>query len=201
MLALSLSSTAFAPASMVPAMRVAPRADVAMMAKSTALPFAEQPAKLDGSMAGDVGFDPLGLTELGIPLAWMREAEIKHGRVCMLGVVGWILVDQGLRAPGAENAPASFAAHDFAVENGRMWVLLMGCLVLEIAGAGALAASLNGTREPGDFALTGGQGKTPEAMARLKLAEIKHCRLGMMAFSGIATQQALTHGEVGFPYF
>ena len=37
------------------------------------MPFLEQPKNLDGSMAGDVGFDPLGLSEiddLGIDLYW-----------------------------------------------------------------------------------------------------------------------------------
>ena len=34
-----------------------------MMAKSKALPFLDQPAALDGTMPGDFGFDPLGLTE------------------------------------------------------------------------------------------------------------------------------------------
>ncbi|CAN0467670.1 unnamed protein product [Scytosiphon promiscuus] len=39
-----------------------------MMAKSRALPFLESPATLDGSMVGDFGFDPLGLTEnINIP--------------------------------------------------------------------------------------------------------------------------------------
>ena len=56
---------------------------------------------------------------------------------------------------------------------------------------------------PGDFALTGGflTDKPAAEVARLKLAEIQHCRLGMMAFSGIATQTAVQGGEVGFPYF
>merc|ERR1719482_1821693 len=26
---------------------------------------------------------------------WMREAELKHGRICMLAVVGWLTVDAG----------------------------------------------------------------------------------------------------------
>jgi len=50
------------------------------------MPFLEQPKNLDGSMAGDVGFDPLGLSEiddLGIDLYWLREAELKHGRVAI----------------------------------------------------------------------------------------------------------------------
>ncbi len=35
----------------------------ALEAKSKALPFVEAPATLDGTMIGDFGFDPLGLTE------------------------------------------------------------------------------------------------------------------------------------------
>ncbi len=42
------------------------------------------------------GFDPLGLSSY-FPVAWLREAEIKHGRVCMLAIVGYIAVDTGLR--------------------------------------------------------------------------------------------------------
>jgi hypothetical protein len=78
----------------------AQRAAVSMaMAKSQALPFLEKPAKLDGSLPGDVGFDPLGLSNY-FPLAYMREAELKHGRVCMLAIVGYIAVDAGLRVRG-----------------------------------------------------------------------------------------------------
>ena len=74
------------------------------------------------------------------------------------------------------------------------------CGVVEIAGAGGIAATLVGKREAGDFALTGGFGKDPAQMAALKKSEIKHARLAMMAFSGIATQSAV-NGGIGFPYF
>ena len=33
-------------------------------------------------MAGDIGFDPLQISDL-VPLQWSREAELKHARVCM----------------------------------------------------------------------------------------------------------------------
>jgi light-harvesting complex I chlorophyll a/b binding protein 1 len=39
--------------------------------------------QLDGSLAGDVGFDPLGLSsvkDVGLDLYWFREAELKHCR-------------------------------------------------------------------------------------------------------------------------
>jgi len=209
-MALSLLSSSCSFAPMLQPHTVAQRAGVALMAeKSAALPFVDKPAGLDGSMAGDVGFDPLGFSnhELGpfdTPaehMAWMREAELKHGRVCMLGVVGWILVDWGFRAPGAEKigSVTSFAAHDATVASGHLAALMLAVLVFEIAGAGAIKASLEGTRTPGDFALTGGFGKTPEALKKLQEQEIKHSRLAMMAFGGIATQTAL--GYTSFPYF
>jgi len=52
--------------------------------KSQALPFAPRPPMLDGSMAGDVGFDPLGFASTQDALFNYREAEIKHGRLAML---------------------------------------------------------------------------------------------------------------------
>ena len=67
------------------------------------MPFLEQPKNLDGSMAGDVGFDPLGLSEiddLGIDLYWLREAELKHGRVAMLAATGVIWVEAFGPLPG-----------------------------------------------------------------------------------------------------
>ena len=51
-----------------------------MQAKSASVPFLPKPAKLDGSLVGDVGFDPLGISSLG-DMKFLREAEIKHGRV------------------------------------------------------------------------------------------------------------------------
>jgi len=40
-------------------------------------------------MAGDVGFDPLGFSNY-FDLKWLREAELKHGRICMLGCLGFL---------------------------------------------------------------------------------------------------------------
>ena len=61
-----------------------------MDAKSKALPFLECPTKLDGSIPGDVGFDPLGLTEILPSLDYVQAAELKHGRVAMLATVGFL---------------------------------------------------------------------------------------------------------------
>lgn len=48
--------------------------------KSKALPFLERPALLDGTYAGDAGFDPLGFADNEEKLFQYREAEIKVRR-------------------------------------------------------------------------------------------------------------------------
>lgn len=72
---------------------------LSMMAeRSKSLPFLIKPAKLDGSLAGDEGFDPLGLSninEVGLDLYWMREAELKHARVAMLAILGALAQETG----------------------------------------------------------------------------------------------------------
>merc|ERR1719331_3488254 len=94
-----LSIVSFAGSSFVPAgtpVRAPTHGNVApvMVERSAAIPFLKKPPALDGSMAGDVGFDPLGftttITELGGDLKYVREAELMHGRVSMLATVGFI---------------------------------------------------------------------------------------------------------------
>ena len=47
-------------------------------------------------------FDPLGLVSDGDVDNFnrLRYVEIKHGRICMLGVVGYLATEAGLRLPG-----------------------------------------------------------------------------------------------------
>jgi hypothetical protein len=44
---------------------------------------------LDGSLAGDAGFDPLNISRDKETLFLLREGEIKHARIAMLAAVGW----------------------------------------------------------------------------------------------------------------
>jgi hypothetical protein len=215
-------------------------------AKSKSVPFLEQPAKLDGSMAGDVGFDPAGFLDMKrfkytkgtdgkmfagwtedidwaenvVPeaammwndvdtrtpvttLQWMREAELKHGRICMLAVLGWIAVDCGLRFPfeWAKSIPSSVVAHDMAIQNGSMQALFMLVTLLEFMSGAAIFEQAKGSgRQPGDFAFDPlNLSNTPEKLKLNQQKEIKNARLAMLAFAGIVTQNAL-HPEVTFPY-
>jgi hypothetical protein len=169
---------------------------------STALPFLEYPPNLAGYV-GDVGFDPFRFSDF-VPMDFLREAEIKHGRMCQLAVLGFAAVDMGYRifpTPEAYEGLTSVTAHDALVEYGAMGQLFLWIGLAESLSTVAVIQMLGGSgREPGDFGLdpVGFLTGDAEADADMKLKEITHCRLAMMAFSGMATQAVLTQGP--FPY-
>jgi len=172
-----------------------------MMAKSVSLPFLEAPPALDGSLAGDVGFDPLGLSGM-FSLDYMREAELKHGRICQLATAGYVAVDLGWTVPFAPKV-SSLAAHDATVKSGNMLLLLFIIAIPEALSYTAISEMMSGQsdRKPGDYGIPykfckPGDTKT---MEKYQLAEITHCRAAMLGFSGMVTASALT--EQGFPYF
>ncbi|KAF8116587.1 hypothetical protein N665_0016s0018 [Sinapis alba] len=59
--------------------------------KGECLPGLESPGYLNGSLAGDNGFGPLGLAEDPENLRWFVQAELVNGRWAMLGVAGMLL--------------------------------------------------------------------------------------------------------------
>ena len=155
--------------------------------KSAALPFLNRPPLLDWSMAGDVGFDPLGLSnidDVGIDLYWLREAEIKHARVAMLAAAGFLQVELFGPAPGCE------AAAGIKCQTDAFWALwashpqyiaaaLLFITVGEMVGGIAVTSGReSGQRAPGDFGLDPlGYGKgDPTKFKRLQTQEIKNGR-------------------------
>merc|ERR1719345_473910 len=81
-----------------------PTSGVPFNVPSEALPWSNAPATLDGSLIGDVGFDPVGFSTCNMAeffdkgatdsmsnVQWMREAEIAHGRIAQLAVLGFII--------------------------------------------------------------------------------------------------------------
>jgi len=192
----SVASLGFAP-QLAPQLTSSSRAAAPLMqVKSKAIPFLKNPPALDGSMAGDIGFDPLQISDL-VPLAWSREAELKHARVCMLAVAGWVTVDLGFRVPFAPEV-SSLYAHDAAVEKGPMLGMLIPLAAIEVlAGIPKCFQLLNDpdAAPPGDYKfdpLGFGGGKMMEEK------ELANGRAAMLAFSGIVTQSALTGNS--FPY-
>lgn len=180
------------------------RVSTAMNAeKSASLPFMNRPALLDGSMAGDVGFDPLGLSnidDVGIDLYWLREAEVKHARVAMLAVVGILQVEIFGPAPGCEMATDKCQMDAFwqiwgAHPQYIAFALIMITITEMISGIAATQGRESGERAPGDFGLDPlGFGKgDPEKFARLQGQEIANGRLAMWAAAGEIMQGCSTH--------
>ena len=198
--------------------------------RSKAVPFLPRPINLDGSMVGDFGFDPFYLSsipkdfsgfiqppqweEKSIPtLYWMREAELKHGRVAMLAWFGWVATDGAfgfpLRFPGevysVENIPNAYFAHDVLVEQGSMGFLLLAVAFIEFCTGAVLVEVAKGEndREAGDFGLdplSFLKDKSQEDINTMKLKELQNGRAAMMAFAGVATQTALETSNHAFPY-
>jgi hypothetical protein len=222
LIVLALASSAFAFTSSVNS-----RVSTRLNAKSKSVPFLEQPKALDGKAPGDVGFDPLGFTGMWqdkdwstqvvpdfwndetprTPIStktWMQEAEIKHGRICMMAVVGWLAVDSGIRFPGSPygSITNSVSAHAAAVENGSLGFMLFVISVLELASGAAIYDQAKGSgRMPGDFNFDPlGFSKDASKLQRYKTNEVKNGRLAMLAFSGIVTQ-AVLFPDRAFPYF
>eukprot|EP00325_Prymnesiales_sp_UTEX-LB-985_P023728 CAMPEP_0174715594 /NCGR_PEP_ID=MMETSP1094-20130205/21546_1 /TAXON_ID=156173 /ORGANISM="Chrysochromulina brevifilum, Strain UTEX LB 985" /LENGTH=192 /DNA_ID=CAMNT_0015915195 /DNA_START=16 /DNA_END=594 /DNA_ORIENTATION=+ len=169
-----------------------------MMAKSRALPWSESPEHLEG-MIGNAGFDPLALSTPQ-NIKWMREAELKHGRMCMLAWAGWVAVDVGIKFPGAKyEGLTSFTAHDATISNELFFALLL-VGTFETIGFTQIYSMTSGDtdRSPGDFGFDPLGFVTPENEANWKLGELTNGRLAMLAFSGVVTQSAIGHAS--FPY-
>eukprot|EP00183_Erythrolobus_madagascarensis_P001329 CAMPEP_0185851108 /NCGR_PEP_ID=MMETSP1354-20130828/5810_1 /TAXON_ID=708628 /ORGANISM="Erythrolobus madagascarensis, Strain CCMP3276" /LENGTH=167 /DNA_ID=CAMNT_0028551933 /DNA_START=70 /DNA_END=570 /DNA_ORIENTATION=+ len=107
--------------------------NVVMMAeKSASVPFLSKPANIDESMVGYTGFDPLGLSTY-LSARFLQESEIKHGRICMLAVVGF-LVQEVVHLPG-EVFSAKLATEAFSkVPTGGLWQIFIACGVAEYIG-------------------------------------------------------------------
>jgi light-harvesting complex I chlorophyll a/b binding protein 1 len=157
-------------------------------------------------MAGDVGFDPLGLSnidDVGIDLYWLREAELKHCRLCMLAVAGILQVELFGPAPGCEAATAKNQMDAFW----QLWNshpqyiafgLIMIMIVEMISGIATTSGRESGDRAPGDFGLDplGFKGGDPAKYARLEAQEVANGRLAMFAAMGLLVQGSST-GEGG----
>ena len=170
---------------------------------SEALPFLEAPPNLAG-YPGNAGFDPFRFSDFA-PMDFLAEAEIKHGRICMMATVGFIAVDSGIRVyplPEGYEGLDALTAHDALVKQGAMQQLFLWFAIAEVIDSIAIIQMLNGSgRKPGEFGFDPAgfwKNKSQEEKDKLSTNEIKNGRLAMLAFSGIITQSVLYGSH--FPY-
>merc|ERR1719469_139711 len=187
--------------------------------KSQALPFVSRPINLAGYV-GDAGFDPLGFSDR-FSMEYLREAELKHGRLGSLAWLGWIGVDLGMRinlAPAGElqasNSAAALkallpkaalASHPDGFWNSPTLKALFLISFIECVCTDDVAKMINRNecpREAGDLnfdVLKILKGKSDAEIEKMKLHEIKNVRLGMLAFFGVLIQSTVL-GHDAFPY-
>mmetsp|Transcript_24257 Transcript_24257/g.29099 ORF Transcript_24257/g.29099 Transcript_24257/m.29099 type:complete len:203 (+) Transcript_24257:31-639(+) len=175
------SAQAFAPAAK-------PASTTALNDMSKSIPFMENPKNTAG-WVGDVGFDPFGFSDW-FDMKWLRESEIKHGRVAMLATLGFwqqeFVTLPGLTPVADSNmAPAVVGAS-------AMLQIVFYVGVLEFwTNKGKVTAETmfeDPDRVPGAFGFDPmglSVGKTEEEMERMQLREIKNGRLAMLAIGGM----------------
>lgn len=136
---------------------------------------------------------------------FLAEAEIKHGRICMMATVGFIAVDLGVRVyplPEGYEGLDALSAHDALVKQGAMQQLFLWFSIAEIIDSIAIQQMLNGSgRKPGEFGFDPAgflKNKSQKEKDEMQLKEITNGRLAMLAFSGIVTQSVLYGSH--FPY-
>jgi len=197
MLSLYSAASAFnAPA--MPVMQASRTAGVSMgpAKASNALPFLTAPACQSSGLPGAAtGFDPLYLGDF-LDLQWLREAELKHGRVCMLASTGYIMQEfYGLPSyPGYSSNPVE-AFSSVPAEGLLQIVIFMGWL--EVIGNKGKYTMMDmfedPKRVPGDLGFDPLKfGENKETRERLEMAELKNGRLAMLAFSGMIHQTFVT---------
>jgi light-harvesting complex I chlorophyll a/b binding protein 4 len=167
--------------------------------KSPSVPFLERPQNLDGTAPGDVGFDPLYISDL-LDIQWLRESEIKHGRIAMLAALGFI-VQEFVHLPGQVFSNKVAVDAFFQVPRGGLWQIFLFIGLLEFVMNKGKMTPLDmfsdPNRKPGDFGFDPlGLGKDPQTRRRYQVAEIKNGRLAMLAVGGFIHHMFLTHQGV-----
>lgn len=170
---------------------------------SQSIPFLKRPKHLTMELAGDVGFDPLDFATNPDLLMEYREAEIKHGRLAMLASAGWVFAEL------FDEPIASYIGMDPLLEsNDRVPSVLNGGLdkvsplwwgfcigltaAIDLYGVQRARTATEGYK-PGDLGFDPlnlyPEEEDIEGRENIELAEIKHCRLAMIAVTAFAVQE------------
>eukprot|EP00597_Dinobryon_sp_UTEXLB2267_P004209 CAMPEP_0170065184 /NCGR_PEP_ID=MMETSP0019_2-20121128/5365_1 /TAXON_ID=98059 /ORGANISM="Dinobryon sp., Strain UTEXLB2267" /LENGTH=240 /DNA_ID=CAMNT_0010271987 /DNA_START=31 /DNA_END=753 /DNA_ORIENTATION=+ len=182
---------------------------VALPAKWLPIGGYKAPLILDGTLAGDVGFDPIGFAKSTKTLYWMREAEVKHGRLAMLAAVGWPLSELWHKELASlfrlDSILASSDRAPSLLNGGLSNVWVTGMLMMSIIIAGYLEGNaMNsgevfwGADKPVGY-VPGTLGFDPLNLYKVRgnknimeTAEIKNGRLAMIAITAYVFQEFAT---------
>ena len=161
-----------------------------------------------GAMAPLGYWDPLKLTTDGNAEYFdhLREVEVRHGRVSMLAVAGYLVTAAGVRLPGMENMPSGFKIFDadliaslprevrgtLPLTLGSVWFLTF--LMQDRTGAAEF---------PGDYRNgidMGWDKQTDEWKTKKRTIELNNGRAAQMGILGIMVHEQLGNLDaIGLP--
>jgi len=129
----------------------------------------------------------------------LRSVELKHGRVSMLAVVGFLVTYAGVRLPGLEDVPTGFAAWN-AIPSEVVGQMGMSFMVMEMANR-----DHTGSAEfPGDFRNNildfGWDEQTDEWKKKKRTIEIQNGRAAMMGILGLMVHESMGNLQEILPH-
>ena len=137
-------------------------------------------------------FDPLNILDSADQAKFdrLRAVELKHGRVAMLGVVGYLATYAGLRWPGLEDVPAGWAAWNALP--GEVWGQMgMAWIFMEMANRDQTGnAEFEGDFRNGylDF---GWDSQTDAWKEKKRATELNQGRAAQMGMLGLMVHDAM----------
>lgn len=168
----------------------------------------------DVEVGGGKAWDPFGFAKLydrnfdfNNIMTWphvqfLREAELKHGRICMLAFLG-LVVPQWWQIPGYPQEPDWVSALDLCYQDplARLGLAQISIFVMLVEGRWSCIDSYIGQmdREPGDFGFDPlGISKSPGFDLRTRqLRELKNGRLAMVGVMSMVSNHFMP-GSVPF---
>jgi len=176
-----------------------------------AVPFLGQPAyrSFMYNVAGDNGFDPAGIVKYEKDFVYQRRAELTHGRFAMLAAVGWPLAElyhsslakewgwpnelaAGGRAPSVLNGGLKLFNENGPTGESFFFVAVVGL-------AWFIENRFEETFDPLNlkgFAPPGVSKMLPKGRSWMEEAEIKHCRVAMVAVTAYVIEEFASRAPV-----
>merc|ERR1719238_2404543 len=150
----------------------------------------------DGTLAGDMGFDPLQIADNSDKLAFYREAEVKHARLAMLAAFGWPIsevLNFGKLLTGDGRAP-SLLNGGLGEVNGVYWAAVVALAVYWESKGLDMQYGKKTDYLPGMLGFDPLGADSPA----MRNAEITNGRVAMLAITAFALEEALTKAPI-FP--
>lgn len=154
-------------------------------------------------------FDPLNLSNDSTDQETynrMRAAEVRHGRVAMLAVVGWLYTAAGNRLPGLESIGFGFKAFDVAswqalsLEDRSTVPLTLGTVLLLTLAMNDMTGE---SQSPGDYRNGidfGWDERSEEWKENKRNIELNNGRAAQMGILGIMVHEQLGNlNDIGLP--